>query len=264
MKRKQKAGADLVLTLDIGNTNINLGLFDDTKITMRARFSTQRDATDDQYAVLLHTLFAMHGVSLGAIAGCVVSSVVPELTTALVEAVRTLTGKAPLVLSPGVRTGLNILIDNPAQLGADLAAGAVGAVQRHPLPAFVVDLGTATKIYVVDENRSFRGCMIAPGMQVSLQALTSVSSLLPAIPLEAPKEACGTNTVESMQSGVVLGTAAMIDGLLDRFAEELGAPKSIVATGGLSKCVYPVCRHEIRHDADLILHGLKTIYDKNN
>ena len=253
----------MILTVDIGNTNINLGLFDGEQIAMRARLATQRDTTDDQYAVLLRTLLSMHDVSLEAVEGCVIGSVVPELTAALVEAVRTLTGKAPLVLSPGVRTGLNIRIDDPAQLGADLAAGAVGAVHRHPLPAFVVDLGTATKIYAVDENLSFRGGMIAPGIQVSVKALTSVSSLLPAIPLEAPKRACGTNSVESMQSGVILGTAAMIDGLLDRFSEELGTPKSIVATGGLSKYIYPVCRHKIEPDADLILQGLKVIYDKN-
>ena len=253
----------MVLTLDIGNTNINLGLFDGDTICMRARFATQRDNTDDQFAVLLHTLVTMHGIDPAAIQGGIISSVVPELTAELENAVYILTGKKPLCLVPGVKTGLNILIDNPAQLGADLAAGAVGAVMRYLLPAFVIDLGTATKIYAVDEHKSFRGCTIAPGVRVSLKALTKVSSLLPAIPLEPPKKTCGTNSVESMQSGVILGTAAMIDGLLDRFTEELGTPKSVVATGGLAASIYPVCRHAMQLDVDLILYGLKAIYEKN-
>lgn len=171
--------------------------------------------------------------------------------------------KKPMVLQPGLKTGLNILIDNPAQLGADLAAGAVGASANYPLPAFVIDLGTATKIYAIDKNRGFRGCMIAPGIAISLKALTDTSSLLPTISLEPPKKACGTNSVESMQSGVILGTAAMIDGLLDRFTEELGEPQSILATGGLSSFIVPICRHKVQYDGNLILKGLKAIYKKN-
>lgn len=253
----------MILTLDVGNTNINLGLFDGDTICMRARFATERDKTDDQFAVLLHTLFTMNNYALSCVQGGIISSVVPELTAALESAIYKLTEKKALSLSPGLKTGLNILIDNPAQLGADLAAGAVGTVCRYPLPAFVVDLGTATKIYAVDSNKGFRGCMIASGVNVSLKALTDVSSLLPTIQLKPPKKACGTNSVESMQSGIILGTAAMIDGLLDRFAEELGTPKSIIATGGLASSIVPVCRHVIQRDDDLILYGLKAIYDKN-
>ena len=254
----------MLLTMDIGNTNINIGLFDDDKLTTSVRLATERQKTDDQYAMDFTNIFVMHKVDFNEISGVVISSVVPEITEAVTTAIKKLTGKNALILSPGVKTGLNILIDNPAQLGADLAAGAVGAVANYPLPAFIIDLGTATKICAVDKNKGFRGCMIAPGVQISLKALTDTSSLLPTISLEPPKKACGTNTVESMQSGVVLGTAAMIDGILDKFAEELGEPATIVATGGLSYFISPVCKRKITYDRHLILKGLKAIYEKNN
>lgn len=253
----------MLLTIDIGNTNINLGIFNGDELTMSARLATERQKTDDQFAVDFVNIFSVYGIKTADIEGTVISSVVPEITVHIKNAVKKLTGKRVIVLSPGVKTGLNIMIDNPAQLGADLAAGAVGATE-YPLPAFVVDLGTATKIFAVDENKGFRGCMIAPGVAISVKALTDTSSLLPAISLEPPKKACGTNTIESMQSGIVLGTAAMIDGLLDRFAEELGEPKTIIATGGLSSFITPVCKREMIYDSDLILKGLKAIYEKNN
>lgn len=252
----------MVLTIDIGNTNINLGLFQGDMLQMGVRLATERQKTEDQFAASFFQMFQMHNVEPKEISGTIISSVVPEITSSVKHAIERLTAKKVLVLSPGVKTGLNILIDNPAQLGADLAAGAVGASAYYALPAFVVDLGTATKIYAIDEN-GFRGCMIAPGVAISLKALTDTSSLLPTISLEPPKKACGTNSIESMQSGVILGTAAMIDGLLDRFAAELGVPKTILSTGGLSAFITPVCRHEITYDSDLVLKGLKKIYDKN-
>lgn len=253
----------MILTIDIGNTNMNLGLFDGDTLFMRARLVTERQKTEDQFAVEFTQLFSMHQIPPQQIVGCIISSVVPEITVAVSTAIQWLTKKKPMVLQPGLKTGLNILIDNPAQLGADLAAGAVGASANYPLPAFVIDLGTATKIYAIDKNRGFRGCMIAPGIAISLKALTDTSSLLPTISLEPPKKACGTNSVESMQSGVILGTAAMIDGLLDRFTEELGEPQSILATGGLSSFIVPICRHKVQYDGNLILKGLKAIYKKN-
>ncbi len=254
----------MLLTMDIGNTNINIGLFKGDDLAVSLRLATERQKTDDQYAMDFTNIFVMHKVDFNDIDGVVISSVVPEITESVKNAIKKLTGKDALILSPGVKTGLNILIDNPAQLGADLAAGAVGAVAEYPLPAFVIDLGTATKICAIDKNRGFRGCMIAPGVQISLKALTDTSSLLPTISLEPPKKACGTNTVESMQSGVVLGTAAMIDGILDRFCDELGEPASIIATGGLSYFLAPVCKRKITYDRHLILKGLKAIYEKNN
>lgn len=254
----------MLLTIDIGNTNINIGLFKDDELALSVRLATERQKTDDQYAMDFTNIFVMHKIQFEDISGVVMSSVVPEITESVTGAIKKITGKDALILSPGVKTGLNILIDNPAQLGADLAAGAVGAVAEYPLPAFIIDLGTATKVCAVDKNKGFRGCMIAPGVQISLKALTDTSSLLPTISLEPPKKACGTNTVESMQSGIVLGTAAMIDGILDKFCEELGEPATIVATGGLSYFISPVCKREISYDRHLILKGLKAIYEKNN
>lgn len=253
----------MLLTIDIGNTNINLGLFDGDTIHMRARLATERQKTDDQFAIDFINIFTMNKIALDSISGGIISSVVPEITGAIKNAVERLIGKSIIVLSPGVKTGLNIIIDNPGQLGADLAAGAVGVISEYPLPAFVIDLGTATKIYAVDKNKGFRGCMIAPGVAISLKALTDTSSLLPTISLEPPKKACGTNSIESMQSGIILGTAAMIDGLLKRFQEELGEPASIIATGGLSSFITPVCEHDIIYDGDLILKGLRAVYNKN-
>lgn len=253
----------MLLTIDIGNTNINLGIFNGDEITVSARFATEKQKTDDQFAMDFLNIFSIYNVNCEDISGCVISSVVPEITAHIKSAVEKLTQSKALVLSPGVKTGLNIMIDNPAQLGADLAAGAVGAAAEYPLPAFVVDLGTATKIYAIDKSKGFRGVMIAPGVAISLKALTDTSSLLPTISLEPPKKACGTNTVESMQSGIVLGTASMIDGLIDRFTEELGEPSSIIATGGLSSFITPVCEHRIKYDGDLVLKGLKAIYEKN-
>lgn len=258
-----KVRDDVVLTIDIGNTNMNVGLFDDETLTMSARFSTERRKTDDQFAMDFCNLFSMYHIAPTDIAGGIISSVVPEITAPVQRAIEKLICNKVLVLGPGVKTGLNILIDNPAQLGADLAAGAVGAVAQYPLPAFVVDLGTATKIYAVDKSKGFRGCMIAPGIAISLEALTDRSSLLPTINLEPPKKACGTNSVESMQSGIILGTAAMIDGLLDRFTDELGTPASVIATGGLSSFIALVCKHKLQLDPNLILTGLRTIYEKN-
>lgn len=253
----------MLLTIDIGNTHINLGLFKDDELLMSARLATERKKTSDQFTVDFLNIFSVYGINPKDIEGSIISSVVPQITIHIKNAVARLTGKKVIVLSPGVKTGLNILIDNPAQLGADLASVAVGAVNEYPTPAFIVDLGTATKICAVDDKRNFRGCSIAPGIAISLNALTETSSLLPEISLDPPKKACGTNTVESMQSGIVLGTAAMIDGLLDRFAEEMGEPATIIATGGLASFIAPVCKREMVLDQDLILKGLKVIYNKN-
>ena len=168
-----------------------------------------------------------------------------------------------VLLAPGVKTGLNIAIDNPAFLGADLAAGAVGTITSYPLPALVIDLGTASKIYAVDENKTFLGGMIAPGVEISLKALTDTSSQLPTIALNAPSRVCAKNTVECMQSGSIIGTACMLDGIIDRMIEELGEPRTIVATGGLASFIIEECKHDIVYDKDLILKGLLEVYKKN-
>lgn len=252
----------MILTIDIGNTNITIGVFKGDTIVFTSRLATESYRTPDQYTIDFTNIISLHKISLKDIEGAVISSVVPELTNCIKQSVGTFCQRC-VVLAPGVKTGLDIAIDSPAQLGADLAAGAVGAVEGYPLPAFVVDLGTASKIYVVNDKKAFCGGLIAPGINISLQALTGTSSLLPAIALNAPSRACAKNTVECMQSGVILGTASMIDGMIDRFIEEMGEPASIVATGGLSSFIIKECKHNIIYDNDLILKGLKAIYDKN-
>ena len=253
----------MILAIDIGNTNITFGLFDGDTLSLVSRLATERNRTPDQYTIDFINILSLHRIDTAAIEGTVISSVVPELTNVMIEAIGTINRKVT-VLGPGVKTGLNILIDDPAMLGADLAAGAVGAIAHYPLPAFVIDLGTASKIYAVDENHAFLGGIISPGIEISLKALTDTSSQLPTIALNAPSKVCSTNTVECMQSGVIYGTAFMIDGMLDRFQNELFKPASIIATGGLASCIIDECSHDIIYDNQLILKGLKAIYDKNN
>ncbi|MBQ2676943.1 MAG: type III pantothenate kinase [Clostridia bacterium] len=253
----------MLLVIDIGNSNITLGVYDKDDLKFVARLATDRLKTGDQYAIDLRDLLHLYGISTKDIHGSIISSVVPVLGSAFKRAIRTLTGKEPLSVGPGVKTGLNIKIDNPAQLGADLAAGAVAAVKMYKLPCIVLDLGTATTISVIDKNGCFLGGAISAGIRISLDALTSRTSQLPQIGIEAPPNVIGTNTVDCMKSGLVLGCAAMIDGLCDRIEEQLGESATIVATGGLSAEVVKNCRKDIVCCDNLLLEGLKIIYEKN-
>lgn len=254
----------MLLAVDIGNTNISIGLYCEDKLIFVSRLATERLRMPDQYAAELAAIFAMHSINTSEFQGAIISSVVPELTNVVKEAVGFITEQTPLVLGPGVKTGLNIKIDNPAQLGADLVAGAVGAISAYPLPCLVLDMGTATKISVIDEKGNYRGCTISPGVKLSLNALSAGASQLSSIPLDAPPSAIGTNTISSMQAGIVLGTAAMIEGLCKKIEVSLGEkPASIVATGGIAADIIRYCDMDITLDENLILDGLKAIYNKN-
>ena len=253
----------MLLTVDIGNTNLTIGAYSGEELKFVARLATDRSRTEDQYAIELKSIFDLHGYAFDQFSGCAISSVVPELTGAVAQAAKRITGNDPVVLGPGVKTGINILADDPSQAGADLVA-AVAAANLYELPCFVIDLGTATKINVIDENGAFCGCAIAPGVGISLEALSARTSQLPAISLSTPKKAIGTNSIDCMQSGVVFGTAAMLDGLCDRMERELGKKvKSFVATGGLSGEIIKSCNHQMIYDPELILKGLRIIYEKN-
>jgi type III pantothenate kinase len=179
------------------------------------------------------------------------------------EAVRRLTGETALVVTAGIKTGLNILIDNPAELGSDMAATAVAAIAKYPVPLVIVDMGTATKLTAIDANGGFIGGAIAPGVAKSADALSSGASLLPRVQIEAPRKCICSGTIDCMKSGIVFGAAAMVDGMLDRFAEELGALPTVIATGGLAPRVVPHCRADIILDDNLILDGLRILYEKN-
>ena len=253
----------MLLAIDIGNSNVTLGVYRENELLFVARIATDRNKTGDQYAVELYNLFHIYNLSAKDITGTIISSVVPVVGNAFQKAVKTISGKTPMMVGPGVKTGLNIKIDNAAQLGADLVAGAVAAIDRYALPCIILDLGTANTISVVNEKGDFLGGVISAGIGISLDALTGRTAQLPQIGIETPAHVIGTNTIDCMKSGLVFGTAAMIDGLIDRIEEELGQEASLVATGGLAPVIIKNCKHEIDLCDNLLLYGLKLIYEKN-
>lgn len=254
----------MLLTVDIGNTNITLGAYDNNMLSFTARLATEQKKTDDQYAVELKNLFSLYGIDSEEIEDAIISSVVPSVGKSISRAVSKLCHIVPLILGPGVKTGLNIKIDNPAQLGADLVAGAVGALENYTMPCVIIDMGTASTVSVLDKNGAFLGGVIAAGVRLTLKALAENTAQLPSINIEAPECVIGRNTVESMQSGLVYGAAAMIDGLLERIEAELGEAPTVVATGGLSKEIITHCKKNIIYNENLLLEGLRAIYEKNN
>ena len=254
----------MILAIDAGNTNIVLGCMVDDTLRFTARVRTDRAKTEDEYALVFRNLFDLHQVDRRAVEGAILSCVVSELTDVLCHAVETVIKKTPLVVGAGLKTGLNIKIDNPGQLGADLVADAVAALAKYPKPLIIFDLGTANTMSVIDGKGQFLGGAIMAGPRLSADILSTRTSQLPRIELDAPPKVIGSNTVHCMQSGAIFGHAAMIDGLIDRVEEELGEKvAAVVATGGLSGRVVPFCRREITVESDLILHGLRIIYNKN-
>lgn len=254
----------MLLAIDIGNTNITLGLFYEDILKVTARLATDPKKTADEYAVSIKDALALHGEEASAVEDCIISSVVPSVAAAVSSAIALLCDTVPLILGPGVKTGLNIKIDNPAQLGADLAAGAVGALHEYKVPCIIIDMGTATTVSVLDKNGAFLGGTIGPGVRMTMRALAEGTAALPAISMAAPKSVIGKNTVDCMQSGIVLGTAAMLDGIIDRIEEELGEAATVVATGGLSKDIINYCKNDIIYNENLLLDGLRIIFEKNN
>ena len=253
----------MILAIDIGNSNIVLGCIRDGEILFEARMATDRIKTKDQYCAELKAMLELFRVSPAEIDGCIVSSVVPQIQQSLVEAAERLTGKACLTVGPGLKTGLRIKIDNPAQAGSDLIVGSVAAIDAYGTGLCVIDMGTATTICAIDREGAFLGGTIAPGVMLSLNALTSGTAQLPGISLEKPKKVIGTNTVDSMRSGILLGSAAMLDGMVERIEAELGYPTKVIATGGLAKYIVPLCKREMIIDDNLLLHGLEILYKRN-
>lgn len=253
----------MILAIDVGNSNITLGGVDGEQITFEARMATDRIKTSDQYSVELKNLLELFRIPLADISGCIVASVVPPVSNSIITAVRKVLGFRPMVVGPGLKTGLNILCDSPAQVGSDLIVAAVAALKLAKPPLAIVDMGTATTISVLDANGAFLGGSICTGVKISMEALTSRTAQLPGVSLEAPRRVIGRNTVECMQSGLMVGSAAMLDGLLDRMEAELGQKLNVIATGGIAKFVVPLCRREILYDRDLVLRGLAILY-KNN
>jgi type III pantothenate kinase len=253
----------LIIAIDVGNTNIVLGCLDDARLYFTARLSTDAKKTSDEYALMIRNLFHLHGIDRHGVEGAIISSVVPALSVPLQEAVRLVTGQTALIVGAGVKTGLNIQMDNPATLGADLVVDAVAASAEYPKPIFVFDMGTATTLSVIDEKGSYVGGMIIPGPIVSMDALSTKASQLSRIDLETPEKIIGKNTKDCMRSGAVYGHAAMIDGIIDRAQEELGFQATVVATGGVAPVIVSQCKHKIILDDALMLKGLLILYHKN-
>ena len=253
----------MLLAFDIGNTNITLGVYDEQVLLFTGRLATDNLTTPDQYAINIKDLLELHNCDYNDIEDCIIASVVPTVGATVKEAVSFLCDIVPLEIGPGIKTGLNIKIDNPAQLGADLVAGAVGAINEYTLPCIVIDMGTATTLSVINEKGTYLGGVIAAGVRLTLKALTENTAALPSVPIEPPKNVIGTNTVDSMQSGLVFGTAAMLDGLIEQISARLGTTPTVVATGGLSHKIIPHCRHDIIYNENLLLEGLREIYERN-
>jgi type III pantothenate kinase len=253
----------MILAIDVGNTNIVIGCCDESKVKFSERISTSPSATVLEYAISFKTVLELYGISPNDIDGAIISSVVPSVTYTISRAIKKIVNVDAKVIGPGLKTGVNIIIDNPAQLGSDLVVNAAAGIAEYPLPLIIFDLGTATTASVIDENGNYLGGMIIPGVQVSLNALTAGTSQLPKINLVPPKKIIGRNTVDCMKSGILFGTAASLDGIIDRIEEELGRKASAVATGGLASSIIPYCKHKITLDDELLLKGLLIIYNKN-
>jgi len=253
----------MLLAIDIGNTNIVIGGIQDGEIAFEARIATDHIKTSDQYGSEIKNMLGLFDVRPGDISDCIISSVVPPVFNAVRTGVMKVVGKAPMVVGPGLKTGLNIQMDTPSQVGSDRIVIAVAALAEYEPPLTLLDLGTATTIEVVGKDRTYLGGCIIPGVRVSLEALTAHTAQLPGIRLDRPGRVIGKNTVDCMRSGIMYGTAAMLDGMLDRVEEELGFSTTVVATGGMAQFIVPLCRREIRLEKDLLLKGLSILYEKN-
>lgn len=255
---------DMVLAIDIGNTNIVLGGFEKDRLNFVARIATNPSQTEDEYASKILSVLAVRSVNKSAVKGAIISSVVPPLNSVMKKAVRFVFGVEPILVGPGIKTGIGIRCDNPSSVGSDIICACVAAHYLYGSPSLIIDMGTATKMAVVDKNGAFIGVSIIPGVLMGLKALSSGTAQLPQVSLEAPSSVVGKNTVDCMRSGVVFGNASMIDGMIDRFNDELGEKLAVYATGGLASTVISYCRHDITLDDHLVLKGLNILYNKNN
>ena len=265
-KHKTQKGMTIkmIFTVDAGNTNIVLGGFENDKLVFLSRIATQTALTADEYAVKFSDALNLYGHSVQDIDGAIISNVVTPLATALKNAVKLLTKEKVLIVGPGIKTGVNIKIDDPSVLGADLVCAAVGAMDKYSPPCIIFDLGTATTISTIDGNRFFRGGSIIPGIKVALKALSSSAAALPDINVELNcNTLIGTNTIEAMLSGSIIGTASMMDGMIVRYKDIIGENAVVIATGGLAPVVVEHCREKIILDETLLIDGLYSLYKKN-
>lgn len=253
----------MILALDIGNTNITIGVYDDKNLLFVSRMATDSSRMEDQYAIELRDILDIYGVSLKEVEGAVISSVVPPLTTYIVRAIKRITGVTPICVGPDTKMNVTVKVQQPQMVGADLLVGCVAAANMFHGPTIILDMGTATTLVVLDRDKNMLGGCIIPGVGISMDALTRRTAQLPSISLEPPKHAISDNTIDCMRSGIIFGTASMIDGMVERMEAELGEKCHIVATGGLSREIIQHCRHSIHFCDTLLLDGLRAIYEDN-
>ena len=253
----------MILAVDIGNSNIVIGVIEGNDILFEARLRTDATKTSDEYCIDLKMILEVYRVNVEDIEGSIIASVVPQVLNSIKTALKKLTMKDSLVVGPGLKTGLNIKIENPAQTGADLVVGCVAALREHKPPMIVIDMGTATTMIVLDASGALIGGSIHPGVKISMDALTDRTALLPGLQLDQPKRAIGRNTIDCMRSGLMLGNACMLDGMIQRMEEELGQKTTVVVTGGIAKFIVPMCKTPMIYDKDLLLKGLAALYRDN-
>ena len=255
----------MILTAYIGNSNIVVGCAEPgtKKIIFEEKISTDREKTSAEYAIIVKTILEIHGIDPKDLEGGIISSSVPPVTEPVREGIERLLDKKMIEVGPGIKTGVDIKLDDPAQLGADLLVGAVAGISLYGAPIILINMGTATTISVIGEDKRFIGGMIIPGIEVSLDGLVKSAAHLPEVAIKKPAKLIGGNTVSAIQSGSIYGHASCIDGMIDRIWEDLGYETEVVATGNLTEEVIPCCRHRIRIDDGLIIKGLTILYEKN-
>lgn len=253
----------MILTVDIGNTSIALGGFDADELKFVVRLSTDITKTEDEYASKIMNILNLYGVNKSSVDGAIISSVVPPLNAVMKTALRLAYGVEALMVSPGIKTGIGILCDSPSSVGADLICSCVAANTLYSAPSLIIDIGTATKMIVTNNNGAFIGVSIIPGVVMGLNALSNGTAQLPQVGLEAPATVIGKNTVDCMKSGVIFGHASMMDGMVERINREVGEELPVIVTGGYASVIVPHCEHKMTIDEHLVLKGLNIIYNKN-
>ena len=253
----------MLLAIDIGNSNITIGCIQGEEICSEVRIATDRARTSDQYGVEIRNMLEASGTHKEDIRDCIISSVVPPVFNSVWAGVYKMIGLRPLVVDASMDTGLELCLDMPSQVGADRIVVAVAALERYEAPLIIIDMGTATTMEVVEPGARYMGGVIIPGVRVSLDALTGRTAQLPAISLGRPGQVVARNTADCMRSGIMYGTACMLDGMIDLMRDELGHESTVIATGGLAPFITPLCRHEIHLEPDLLLRGLSILYRRN-